>query len=44
MGELHLHSKTGENKERYIVVTKVKGEDDLKKIEKSKQEQDLVRN
>lgn len=41
-GELHLQSKTGENKERYIVVTKVKGEDGMKKMEESQQQQDLA--
>ncbi|XP_053392664.1 poly(A)-specific ribonuclease PARN-like isoform X3 [Mercenaria mercenaria] len=41
-GELHLQSKTGENKERFIVVTKVKGEDQMKKMEESRQAQDMA--
>lgn len=39
--EIHLQGKTGENKERYIVVTKVTGEDDMKKLEEDKQKLDL---
>lgn len=42
-GQVYLQTKTGENKERFIVVTKVQGEDDMKKLEENKLAQDLVR-
>lgn len=35
---VHLETKTGEKKERFIVVTRVKSEDDMKKKEQNKQE------
>ncbi|XP_063446244.1 poly(A)-specific ribonuclease PARN-like isoform X1 [Mytilus trossulus] len=39
---LHLETKTGEKKERFIVVTRVKSEDDLKKKEKEKQAKEIA--
>lgn len=39
---IHLETKTGEKKERFIVVTKVKSEDDLKKKELEKQAAEIV--
>ncbi|XP_052241794.1 poly(A)-specific ribonuclease PARN-like isoform X2 [Dreissena polymorpha] len=39
--EIHLQAKTGDNRERFIVVTKVKGEEGMKQIEANRQKQDL---
>ncbi|XP_052069732.1 poly(A)-specific ribonuclease PARN-like isoform X1 [Mytilus californianus] len=39
---VHLETKTGEKKERYIVVTRVKSEDELKKKEKEKQAAEIA--
>lgn len=41
-GEVHLQTKTGDKKERYIVVTKVQGEEAMKKIEQEKHAADLA--
>ncbi|XP_041362495.1 poly(A)-specific ribonuclease PARN-like isoform X2 [Gigantopelta aegis] len=38
---LHLETKSGEKKERYIVITKIKGEDDMKAKEQAKQNAEL---
>ncbi|KAK3089306.1 hypothetical protein FSP39_002559 [Pinctada imbricata] len=38
---IHLESKTGEKKQRYIVVSKVKSEDELKKKEEEKQKNEM---
>ncbi|XP_052769212.1 poly(A)-specific ribonuclease PARN-like isoform X2 [Mya arenaria] len=40
--EVHLQSKTGENRERYIVVTRVQGEAEMKQLEANKQTQDMM--
>lgn len=40
---VHLETTTGEKKERFIVVTRVKSEDELKKKEKEKQAKEIVR-
>jgi hypothetical protein len=37
-----LETKTGEKKERFIMVTRVKNEDDMKKKELAKQEAEVV--
>ncbi|KAK7112946.1 poly(A)-specific ribonuclease PARN-like [Littorina saxatilis] len=39
---VHLETKTGEKKDRFIVVTKVASEDDLKKKEKDKQNAEIM--
>ncbi|KAL4240976.1 hypothetical protein ACF0H5_001758 [Mactra antiquata] len=40
--DIHLQGKTNDKKERYIVVTKIKDSDDVKRIEENKQAQDLA--
>ena len=37
-----METKTGEKKERFIMVTRVKNEDDMKKKELAKQEAEVV--
>ena len=39
---MHLETKTGEKKERYMVVTKVASDEELKKKEKDKQNTEIV--
>lgn len=39
---MHLETKTGEKKERFIVVTKVASDEELKKKEKDKQDAEIV--
>ena len=39
---VHLETKTGEKKERYMVVTKVASDEELKKKEKDKQNLEIV--
>ena len=39
---MHLETKTGEKKERYMVVTKVASDEELKKKEKDKQNLEIV--
>ena len=39
---IHLETKTGEKKERFIMVTRVKNEDDMKKKELAKQEAEVA--
>lgn len=39
---IHLETKTGEKKERFIVVTKISGDDDLKKKELERHTSEMV--
>ncbi|KAL3877205.1 hypothetical protein ACJMK2_034946 [Sinanodonta woodiana] len=40
--EIHLQSKSGEKNQRFLVVTRVKGEGDIKKKEDQKQQEDFA--